>query len=356
VIAAGQDVADAVDRSQVANIPEDTSPGAAAAAGLVGGAAGAVAGSAMGPGPGAPPPPPGQPIGAGAGPYAPTPPGGPPSGPPAGPPSGPPPTVPSTTPSWSSGPPTYAPTSPGGYGAPSGGYPAGGAPSGGFPSGGVGSGGYPPAGPPSGGYGAPPSGSNRGVLYAVLGGVAAVALIVVLIVAFSGGGGDDDDTTGGSTTTTTGQQQSSTTTGGGSSTSQTITVTTLTPTQYEDVLFGCAAGDMADCDTLYRGTPSGSALEAISLTCGNHDPAGGHRGNCESSFGADGSGAPDSTTSTTEAADESLRQACVDGDNAACDDLYYATPTGSAIEAVAKSCGYRDPGGTHTGSCEEELG
>jgi hypothetical protein len=266
--------------------------------------------------------------------------------------------VPSTTPSWASGPPTYAPSSaPGGYGTPSGGYPAGGGPSGGYgtPSGGYGSGGgpsggYPVGGPPSGGYGAPPQGSNRGVLYAVLGGVAAVALIVVLIVAFSGGGGgDDDDTT---SSTTSGQ----TTTSGGSGTSQTITVTTLTPTQYEDVLFGCADGDMADCDTLYRGTPSGSALEAISLTCGNHDPAGGHRGNCESAFGADGSGAPDSTTSTTEAADEALRQSCVDGDNAACDDLYLATPSGSAIEAVAKSCGYRDPAGDHTGDCESQLG
>jgi hypothetical protein len=170
----------------------------------------------------------------------------------------------------------------------------------------------------------------------------------VLIVALSGGGDDDDPTTGSSTTTSEGTTDSST--------SGSITVTTLTPTEYEDVLFGCADGDMADCDTLYRGTPSGSALEAISLTCGNHDPAGGHRGNCESSFGADGSGAPDPTTSTTESEDAALHQACVDGDNAACDDLWGSTPTGSAIEAVAESCGYRDPAGTHSGDCEETLG
>jgi hypothetical protein len=189
-------------------------------------------------------------------------------------------------------------------------------------------------------------------LYAVLGGVAAVALIVVLIVAFSGGGGDDDDdtTTTRNPTTTSGQ----TTSTFGSSTTGTGTITTLAPTEYQQVLFDCAGGDMAECDHLYRNTPFGGALETFAKSCGGRDTSTEHTGDCESSFGADGSGAPISTTTTTEVPQSQI-SACTDS-AAACDDLYRSTGIDTAADIWANSCGGRDPGGEHNGDCEEQFG
>jgi hypothetical protein len=220
----------------------------------------------------------------------------------------------------------------------------------------VSSGGYPPSGPPSGGYGAPPSGSgSKGALYAVLAGVLAVAVIIGLVVAFSGGGGDDDDdtTTTREPTSTSGEQ---TTSSLDSTTSSGGTVTTLSPTEYEQVLFACGDGVMAECDNLYRSTPVGGALEAFSMTCGKRDPAGDHRGDCETSFGADGSGAPTTTTETTSANQSEYISACTNGDMAACDSLYGITGIDTAADTWANACGGRDPGGEHAGDCEEQFG
>jgi hypothetical protein len=41
---------------------------------------------------------------------------------------------------------------------------------------------------------------------------------------------------------------------------------------------------------------------------------------------------------------------------AACDDLYFATGFGTPEEAVAMSCGGRDPSTEHRGDCEETFG
>ena len=278
--------------------------------------------------------------------------------------------MPSTTPSWSSGPPTYTqPGSPAGYGTQSGGYPAGGAPSGGyssggFPAGGVASGGYPPAGPPSGGYGPPPSSSNRGVLYAVLGGVAAVALIVVLIVASSGGG--DDDTAGSTTTTrnsTTTSQQTTSTSGlstTSSSTAGTVTDTTVDASnarRIANLMVSCSDGNMVDCDDVWSDGPVGTELETFAETCGNRDPGGSHVLSCEADFGADGSGAPSTTTSTMTADQSSQLDACIGGgDMAACDGLYAGTPYGSLLDTMANVCGGINPGGAHNGNCEDTYG
>jgi molecular chaperone DnaK len=372
VIAAGQDVADAADRSQVAHVPEDTSPGAAGAAAAgaaAGGLLGGAAGAAMGMGaPGAPAPPaPGQPIGASApgGPYAPPAPPGPPrppgppgppsgpppSGPPSNPPGGAPPAMPSTTPSWSSsGPSAYAPGSTGTYGTPSGGY----------AQGGVSSGGYPPSGPPSGGYGAPPSGSgSRGALYAVLAGVLAVAVIIGLVVAFSGGGGDDDDdtTTTRESTSTSSEGSTTSSSGGTTSSSTPATVTNTVPEEsarrIANLMVSCSDGNMADCDDVWSDGPVDTELEGFAESCGNRDPNTDHGLSCVDDFGS----SPGSPTGSTMTADQSSQlDACVGGDMAACDTLYSGTPYGSLLDTMANVCGGVNPGGAHTGDCEETYG
>jgi hypothetical protein len=47
----------------------------------------------------------------------------------------------------------------------------------------------------------------------------------------------------------------------------------------------CGAGDMAACDDLWLDSDVGSDLEAFAETCGGLDPAGGHFGDCEVTFG-----------------------------------------------------------------------
>jgi hypothetical protein len=47
----------------------------------------------------------------------------------------------------------------------------------------------------------------------------------------------------------------------------------------------CGGGDMAACDDLWVDSDVGSDLEAFAETCGGVDPAGGHWGDCEETFG-----------------------------------------------------------------------
>jgi hypothetical protein len=89
--------------------------------------------------------------------------------------------------------------------------------------------------------------------------------------------------------------------------------------------------------------------------------------------GGGGSGSTDTTepqvtttapvTTPTTASDpgggsdvSTLLPACEGGDMAACDDLYFATGFGTPEEAVAMSCGGRDPSTEHRGDCEETFG
>jgi actin-like ATPase involved in cell morphogenesis len=344
VVAAGHDVADAVDRSQIGAIPEEPSPIPPAMpigpAGMAG-AAGAYAGASMAP----TQPAPTQPMGPSA---APPPPGGP-TGPPTGPPAGPP-TMPIGGSPYQQGP------------IPSGGYPAaGGQSSGGYPaaggysSGGYGTGGYAPAGQ-SGGY--PQSGGGGGSktgLWLAIGGIAAV-LIVVLVVAL-GGGGDGDDPPGTTTTTEfagTTTTDFTSTTDFDSTTGSTIDRTTADG--FMSLLVSCSDGSMADCDSLWGGTPSGSQLEAFAETCGYRDIAGGHNASCVEDFGADGAGATMATTSTSTAEYAADQASCLGGDMAACDNLYVGTPSGSMLDTMANTCGGLVPNGTHSGDCEETYG
>jgi hypothetical protein len=57
-------------------------------------------------------------------------------------------------------------------------------------------------------------------------------------------------------------------------------------------------------------------------------------------------------------ADQSSQlDACIGGgDMAACDALYAGTPYGSLLDTMANICGGLNPGGAHTGDCEETYG
>jgi Hsp70 protein len=327
VIAAGQDVADAANRSKVAAVPEEPSPGTGiAGAAAAGFAAGGVAGAAMAHGA---PPRPAQPVPPGAtAPGAPPGPGAPFATPVGGPGAGP------------TRPPTYG--GPGGYqGTPASTYSQ--VPSGGYPASGPQSGGYPAGGPSSGGYAQPPSGSRTG-LWIALGGIAAVVLAVVGFVAFSGG--DDGGTTGSTTTSTTSGTGSTTgpTTGGG---------TGVPDADLLEMQTSCQNGAMRDCDALWLLSPTESDYESFAETCGGLDTAGGHQGTCYTDY-------PDQTGITitlSAAALDGLAGGCTAGYMNYCDMLYHRTPFGSPQEDVAQNCGgHATDGQDYNGTCQETYG
>jgi hypothetical protein len=333
VLAAGQDVADAVDHSRIGAVPgEPPAGGWAAGAGFVGGVAGAAAGGAAAAAQRPSPP----------APYAPA------SASPAGPPTAP------AGGAWTqagSPRPGYAPTS--GYGtqpgygqAPSGGYSSGGYPPAGAPSGD-----YPRGGPSSGGYRTPsPStgstGSRTGLLLAI-GGIAAVALIVALVVAMSGG---DEEEPAASTTTTL---DGTTTTSDGVSTTTGTNTAAVGEAELQDLQSSCESGAMRDCDALWMLSPVDSEFETYAMTCGDRDTSREHAGTCYADF-------PDETGTQIELSDtalERLRSACESGYFHYCDMLFWRTPVGSELEAFAESCGGRAPEGeTHAGQCQTTYG
>lgn len=100
----------------------------------------------------------------------------------------------------------------------------------------------------------------------------------------------------------------------------------------------CEAGTLSACDQLYLDTPPDSEDEAFAMTCGGRDPGGGHEGDCVITYEGD-----------------EIRQACATGDLSSCDELYWATPEGSELEAFAMTCGGRSDD-EHPGTCEEAFG
>jgi actin-like ATPase involved in cell morphogenesis len=321
VLAAGRDVADAVDRSRIGAVPgEPPAGGWAAGAGFVGGvaeaAAGGAAAAAQRPSPPAP--------------YTPAPasqagPAGPPTAPAGG--------------GWAqagSPSPGYAPTS--GYGTQPG---YGQAPSGGYSSGGYSSGGYQPPSPSTGS-----TGSRTGLLLAI-GGIAAVALIVALVVAMSGG---DEEDPAASTTTT---EDGTTTTGDGVTTTTGTDTPAVEEAELQDMQTSCESGAMLDCDALWMLSPVDSEFEAYAMTCGDRDTTGEHAGTCDADF-------PEETGLPIDLSDtalERLRGACGSGYFHYCDMLFWRSPADSDLEAFAENCGGRAPEGeTYAGQCQVTYG
>lgn len=92
---------------------------------------------------------------------------------------------------------------------------------------------------------------------------------------------------------------------------------------------GCQGGDMQACDDLEWEADYGSAEYEVAATCGGHHPDGW--GSC--------------VDRAAEAAElQTLVAACQAGDMQACDDLWWASPSGSMEESVAEDCGGFFPG------------
>jgi len=102
----------------------------------------------------------------------------------------------------------------------------------------------------------------------------------------------------------------------------------------------CEAGDFAACDELYWGSPGGSGYEDFGMSCGGRvDDSGG---DCVGSFGESGAAGVDvGGAYGDDASLDALWDACEGGDMAACDELYFESPFGSAYEEFGNTCGNR---------------
>ncbi|MGY1747027.1 hypothetical protein [Blastococcus sp. SYSU D00695] len=231
--------------------------------------------------------------------------------------------------------------------------------------------------PPPGGYGPGGSGSS--------GGGKLVAIIVAVVVVLAGAGvglffllrDDGDDTATPTTTspvTTTEDTPPSTATssavecrepsGGGSpgvpDPDSPCDITEPDPDgDLLPLAEDCADEDWDACDTLWSHSRSDSDWETYGATCGGRNPAA--PGLCVATYEG-GATAPSTTDGTSPGPippatipptglgdDPSLNaqaQACYDGDMRACDDLYFATESGSPYRGYADSCAGRQPEGT----------
>jgi len=93
---------------------------------------------------------------------------------------------------------------------------------------------------------------------------------------------------------------------------------------------GCEKGDMVACDDLWFAAPVDSEDEEFGATCGGTTD-GSEAGTCDYMASISG-----------ELAE--YREGCVAGDMEACDDLYYAAPSGSEDEEFGATCGGKTDG------------
>ena len=114
----------------------------------------------------------------------------------------------------------------------------------------------------------------------------------------------------------------------------------------------CFAGDMQACDDLYYQSPIGSAYEAYGTSCAGRSTSD-IPGSCVSTFTPEAApttvaNLPPAPAATqpptglgTDPAMDALAQSCFAGDMQGCDELYFASPIGSAYEAYAETCAGR---------------
>ena len=93
---------------------------------------------------------------------------------------------------------------------------------------------------------------------------------------------------------------------------------------------GCEAGDMAACDDLWFAAPVDSDDEEFGATCGG------------TTDGTDAGSCDYMASISSELAE--YRAGCEAGDMEACDDLYYAAPSGSDDEFIGATCGGKTDG------------
>ena len=112
----------------------------------------------------------------------------------------------------------------------------------------------------------------------------------------------------------------------------------------DDLYLRCSAGDLGSCDELYFQSPIGSAYEEFGDTCGGLQ-AVGSGDLCAEAFG--GSQAPTPAFSFgDDALLDSLWISCAAGDFAACDQLYFDSPSDSDYEFFGDTCGGLQPAGS----------
>ena len=96
---------------------------------------------------------------------------------------------------------------------------------------------------------------------------------------------------------------------------------------------GCALGDWAACDDLYRQSPVGSDCEAFGNTCGFTTDGTDW---CVDFYG--------SASACGDPALDALYDGCALGDWQACDDLFLQSPAGSDCESFGNTCGFTTDG------------
>lgn len=118
----------------------------------------------------------------------------------------------------------------------------------------------------------------------------------------------------------------------------------------DDLYDQCGQGNLDSCDELYLLSPYGSDYEEFASTCG---------GTSEPSYGVcswnaewDPEVAPEEPAAPDLSAE---REACLAGDNAACDDLWFRAPPGSEDEEIASTCGGRSEPTYGTCAFQESL-
>lgn len=118
-----------------------------------------------------------------------------------------------------------------------------------------------------------------------------------------------------------------------------------------------AAGEAPDLEALRTGCTGGSMSDCDSLY--NNTEVGSElETTAETCGGLDPGGSHQGNCEDDLGAEplEELRTGCTDGSMSDCDTLYRSTPVGSDLETVAETCGGVDPTGSHQGNCEEDLG
>lgn len=124
--------------------------------------------------------------------------------------------------------------------------------------------------------------------------------------------------------------------------------TTLSPEEPELVVLGerCQAGELTSCDELYHRSDAGTKLEQLAASCAGRRP--GAHGGC--AMTAEPGEALPHNFGDDKALD-GLWTKCADGHLAACDDLFWSSPTMSNYEYFAEYCGERDEAPAVRGRC-----
>lgn len=124
--------------------------------------------------------------------------------------------------------------------------------------------------------------------------------------------------------------------------------TTLATEEPELAMLGaqCRAGEMTSCDELYHRSDAGSKLEQLAASCAGKRP--GAHGGC--AMTAEPEAALPHSFGDDKALD-GLWTKCADGHLAACDDLFWSSPTMSDYEYFGEYCGERDEAPAVRGRC-----